>query len=94
MQSCGTLCHSENKYGDKQDKNRWGLNMYTTRKTDMVINRIGTFDGSCIELPLGKADAVMFDGRRLPIYNKEKKEWWCLTNGGRSDCFHMIKHAQ
>ena len=42
-----------------------------------------------IVLPLGKADAVMFDVRRLPIM--EKEEWWCLTNGGRSDCFHMIK---
>ena len=21
----GTMCHSENRYGDKQNKNRWGL---------------------------------------------------------------------
>ena len=25
MQSCGTMCHSENRYGDKQNKNRWWL---------------------------------------------------------------------
>ena len=24
-------------------------------------------------------------------YSKEKEGEWCLTNGGRGDCFHMIK---
>ena len=64
----------------------------TTRKTNIATNRIWTFDGSYIELRLWKVDAVMLDVRRLPIM--EKEEWWCLTNGGRSDCFHMIKHSQ
>lgn len=48
--------------------------------------------GKVISQKLNILDAVMFDVRRLPIM--EKEEWWCLTNGGRSDCFHMIKHSQ
>ena len=39
----------------------------------MAMNRIGTFDGSYIELPFGKADAVMFDGRKLPIIIKRRR---------------------
>lgn len=38
-----------------------------------IINRIGTFDGSYIELLLGKTDAVMFDERRLPIIIRRRR---------------------
>lgn len=32
------MCHSENRYGDKQNKNRWGLKTVdTTRKTNISI---------------------------------------------------------
>ena len=36
------MCHSENRYGDKQNKNRCGLQTVDTRKTDAAINRIKT----------------------------------------------------
>lgn len=37
------MCHSENKYGDKQNKNRWNLQtVNTTWKIDAAINRIKT----------------------------------------------------
>ena len=37
------MCHSENRYGDKQNKNRWDLqNVNTTWKIDVAINRIKT----------------------------------------------------
>ena len=43
MQSCGTMCHSENKYGDKQNKNRWACKTVDIiRETDAVTNRIKT----------------------------------------------------
>lgn len=44
--------HSKNKYCDEQNKNRWGLSVNTTRKTDMAMNRIETFGGSYIVLIL------------------------------------------
>lgn len=37
-------------------------------------------DGKVISQKLNILDVEMFDGRRLPIM--EKEEWWCLTNGG------------
>ena len=37
------MCHSENRCGDKQNKNRCGLQTVNTiRKTDTAINRIKT----------------------------------------------------
>ena len=36
------MCHSENRHGNKQNKNRWGLQTVDTRKTDAAINRIKT----------------------------------------------------
>ena len=48
--------------------------------------------GKVIFQKLNILDAVMFDVRRLPIMEKDGE--WCLTNGGSSDCFHMIKHSQ
>ena len=33
------MCHSENRCGDKQNKNRWGsLTVTITKKTDAVTN--------------------------------------------------------
>ena len=37
------MCHSENRYGDKQNKNRWSWQTVdTTRKIESAINRIKT----------------------------------------------------
>ena len=37
------MCHSENKCGDKQNKNRWNLQtVNTTWKIDATINLIKT----------------------------------------------------
>ena len=37
------MCHSENKHGDKQNKNRWDLQtVSTTWKIDAATNRIKT----------------------------------------------------
>ena len=37
------MCHSENKYGDKQNKNHWNLQtVNTTWKIDATINLIKT----------------------------------------------------
>ena len=41
------MCHSENRYGDKQNKNRWNLQtVNTTWKIDSAINLIKTV-GTC-----------------------------------------------
>ena len=49
------MCHSENRYGDKQNKNRWNLQtVNTTWKIDAAINLIKT-SGTCKRWPsLGK----------------------------------------
>ena len=41
------MCHSENRYGDKQNKNRWNLQtVNTTWKIDSAINLIKNV-GAC-----------------------------------------------
>ena len=49
------MCHSENRYGNKQNKNHWGLQtVNTTWKTDAAINRIKTVGACETVLSLGK----------------------------------------
>ena len=46
------MCHSENKYGDKQNKNRWACKTVDIiRETDAVTNRTRTVGALklCIE---------------------------------------------
>ena len=35
MESCGTMCHSENRYDDKQNKNRWRMRNLASVNIDM-----------------------------------------------------------
>ena len=49
------MCHSENRYGDKQNKNRWSLqNVNTTWKIDAATNRTKTIGARGLWLLLGK----------------------------------------
>ena len=49
------MCHSENRYGDKQNKNRWNLQtVNTTWKIDATINLIKTVGDCETMMSLGK----------------------------------------
>ena len=45
-QSCGTMCHSENRYGDKQNKNRWCTQTAHWEYNIVIVNRMKTV-GDC-----------------------------------------------
>ena len=55
------MCHSENKCGDKQNKNHWNLQtVSTTWKIDAAINRIKTVGACETMLSLGNINKVLF----------------------------------
>ena len=55
------MCHSENRYGDKQNKNRWNLQtVNTTWKIDATINLIKTVGDCETVMSLGNINKVLF----------------------------------
>ena len=53
------MCHSENRYGDKQNKNRWDLQtVSTTWEIDAATNRIKTVGCLWTMVTSRKTDAI------------------------------------